>query len=322
MTDPAQTAEDALLTAHVPRDYRGKRLDQVLALLFPQYSRSRLQQWIQDNQVQVDGQVLTANKIRLQGGEHIHLYPLPVQPLTCTPQDLPLTIIYEDADLLVINKPAGLVVHPGAGNPLNTLQNALLHYDPALETIPRAGIVHRLDKETSGLLVVARSLPAQFSLVKQLQERRVKRVYDAIVVGEMIAGGKIEQPIGRHPSQRTQMAIRPDGKPAITHYTVQQRFTGYTWLKVALETGRTHQIRVHLTALHYPLVGDPVYGTRRAVSVHHPCQHQIQSFSRQALHASQLQLQHPQSGQICTWQIPVPADMQQLLDCLYNTKNK
>lgn len=310
----------APLTAQVPSEYAGKRLDQVLALLFPNYSRSRLQQWIKQDQVRVNGMAWAA-KDRLFGGEHLTVKALTEIVTVCAPQDLPLTVVYEDEDLLVINKPAGLVVHPGAGNAEGTLQNALLHYDQQLEQLPRAGIVHRLDKETSGLLVVARSLSAHTSLVRQLQERQVKREYDAIVVGELIAGGTVDKPIGRHPLQRTQMAVRVDGKPAITHYTLHQRFAGYTWLKVALETGRTHQIRVHLTSINYPLIGDPVYGPRHKVSPHTPpdLKSAIQDFPRQALHASRLGLKHPQTQQLCQWQIPLAADMQDLLAVLQTT---
>lgn len=305
------------LEAAIPHELAGKRLDQALALMFPEYSRSRLSQWVKEGKVQVDEKTLKPRETVL-GGELVIILPEVEPSEQCEAEDIPLDILYEDNTLIVLNKPAGLVVHPAAGNRTGTLQNALLHHDPALATVPRAGIVHRLDKETSGLMVVAHSLQAHTHLVAQLQERSVKREYLALVQGEVIAGGTVDAPIGRHPVDRKRMAVVPSGKPAISHYRVEERFNGYSLLRVTLETGRTHQIRVHMAHIRYPIVGDPVYGGRLRIPAGLSEQERdvIQSFRRQALHATQLGLLHPDSGEWMSWQAPPPEDMQHLIQVL------
>jgi len=305
------------LEAEIPSELAGKRLDQALALMFPEYSRSRLTQWVKEGKVKVDQKTLKP-KDTVLGGEGVVILAEVEPSEQCLPEDIPLDILYEDKSLIVLNKPAGLVVHPAAGNRTGTLQNALLHHDPALATVPRAGIVHRLDKETSGLMVVAHSLQAHTHLVAQLQERSVKREYLALVQGEVIAGGTVDAPIGRHPVDRKRMAVVPSGRPAISHYRVEERFNGYSLLRVSLETGRTHQIRVHMAHIRYPIVGDPVYGGRLRIpaGLMEADRDVIQSFRRQALHATQLGLVHPDSGEWMSWQAPPPEDMQHLLQVL------
>lgn len=295
----------------------GSRLDQALAELFPDFSRSRLQQWVKDGSVLVDGKVLRS-KDKLLGGESIEIDVQLEAETTFTPEPIPLDIVYQDESLLVINKPAGLVVHPAAGNWQGTLLNALLHHDPAIATVPRAGIVHRLDKETTGLLVVARTLEAQTALVEQLQAREFTREYDAVVNGVLTGGGTVDEPIGRHPVDRKRMAVVRNGKPAVTHYRLAERFRAFTYIKVQLETGRTHQIRVHMAYRHNPLVGDPVYGGRlRIPSGCTPeLEQMLRHFHRQALHASRLGLTHPQSGEYMEWTAPPPEDFQTLLEVL------
>ena len=290
----------------VPAAYAGLRLDQALAKLLPEFSRSRLAQWVRLSRATVDGRaVLPRHKIR--GGEVIDIAPLPDAAVVAhRPEDIPLEVVFEDDTLLVVNKPAGLVVHPGSGNWQGTLLNALLRRVPGLAGIPRAGIVHRLDKDTSGLLVVAKTLTAQVSLVRQLQARSVKREYLAVAHGRIARDGRIEAPIGRHPVKRTKMAVVARGRPAVTHYQVLERYAGASLLRLRLETGRTHQIRVHLSALGYPLIGDPVYG-KRSSSI---------TFPRQALHAERLALVHPRTGKAVDWQVEPPADMRELLESL------
>ncbi|HEY7744653.1 MAG TPA: 23S rRNA pseudouridine(1911/1915/1917) synthase RluD [Burkholderiales bacterium] len=288
-----------------PAACAGLRLDQALAKLLPAYSRSRLAQWVRSGHATVDGRAaLPRQKVR--GGELIEIAP---QPDAATaehrPEDIPLDVVFEDAALLVVNKPAGLVVHPGSGNWRGTLLNALLQRVPALAGVPRAGIVHRLDKDTSGLLVVARTLAAQASLVRQLQARSVKREYVAVAQGRVARDGRIEAPIGRHPVKRTRMAVTARGRPAVTHYHVLERHALATVLRCRLETGRTHQIRVHLAALGHPLVGDATYGKRGGVA-----------FARQALHAERLALIHPESGKAMEWKAPLPDDMRKLISSL------
>ncbi|MEW5942583.1 MAG: 23S rRNA pseudouridine(1911/1915/1917) synthase RluD [Pseudomonadota bacterium] len=299
----------------VPQDYAGLRLDQALQRLLPEYSRSRLQAWIRDGAVTVNGKTATA-KQPVWGGERIRVEPPPSPDETAfAPEEIALDIVYEDEALLVINKPAGLVVHPGSGNWQGTMLNALLHHAPPLAGIPRAGIVHRLDKDTSGLLVVAKTLTAQTDLVRQLQARSVKRHYLAVVQGAPQPEGKVEGPIGRHPVQRTRMAVVAGGKPAVTHYRVGESFAAHSLVQCSLETGRTHQIRVHMQSIGHPLAGDPVYGGRPAEQPP-SVRDAIRALGRQALHAERLGLLHPVSGEAMEWQARLPADMAALLEAL------
>lgn len=296
----------------VPDDYAGLRLDQALVKFFPEYSRSRLQEWITRQQVKVDGEFATT-KQKVWGGEKLEVLPQThpsEQPYLA--EKIALEILYEDDALLVINKPVGMVVHPGSGNWEGTLLNALLHHAPQLASIPRAGIVHRLDKDTSGLLVVAKTLAAQTSLVRQLEARSVQREYLALVHGELTRAGKVDAPIGRHPSQRVKMAVVESGKAAVTHYQIEERFPSCTLLRCRLETGRTHQIRVHMARIGHPLVGDRVYlkGPQKCVP---QLRALLSGFPRQALHAARLALEHPVGGKMMEWHAPLPQDMQQLL---------
>ncbi len=296
------------LDFRVPADCGGLRLDQVLVRLRPQHSRNRLQNWIREGRVAINGVTVCETKQRLWGGENIALdEAADVGGPSSAPEAIALDIVFEDDTLMVIDKPAGLVVHPGNGNWSGTLLNALLYHAPALENVPRAGIVHRLDKDTSGLMVVAKTLAAQTDLVRQLQARTVKRYYQALVRGTVEAGGTVDAPVGRHPTQRTKMAVVGSGKPARTHYRVVERFVDCTLVDCALETGRTHQIRVHMTSIGHPLVGDPVYGTGTSRVPHGP------QFHRQALHARRLGLTHPASGKPMVWKSALPDDMAELV---------
>ncbi len=301
----------------VPDSAAGYRLDQLLAEKCPDYSRSRLQLWIKTGRVTLDGQPCRPRE-KLRGGERILLRPELEAEVRDEGEAMPLDILHEDASILVLNKPAGLVMHPAAGNPRGTLLNGLLAHHPALAQIPRAGIVHRLDKETSGLLVVAKTLTAQNSLVRQLQARSMKREYLAVTQGVMTAGGTVDAPIGRHPVNRLRMAVTESGKPAVTHYRVLQRFRAHTYIRVNLETGRTHQIRVHMAHIHYPLVGDPLYGGRLKIpaGAAEILSETLRHFNRQALHAARLRLQHPDSGETLAWDAPLPQDFQSLLSAL------
>lgn len=300
-----------MLNLTVPDGLAGRRLDQVLAELLPQHSRNRLQGWVRDGRVEVDGAPESEPKRKLHGGEALRVREAPdEQAAAGQAEDIPLKIVFEDDELLVIDKPPGLVVHPGSGNWNGTLLNALLHHAPAAESLPRAGIVHRLDKETSGLLVVAKTLEAQTSLVRQLQARTVKRQYLAVAAGVVERNGTVDAPIGRHPVQRTKMAVVSEsrgGKPAVTHYRVLENFRRCTLVECSLETGRTHQIRVHMASIRHPLVGDPVYARADA---------KLPAFHRQALHAARLGLLHPASGLALQWEAPLPADMRELLEAL------
>lgn len=319
MTDPTLQSPGNSLSLSIPSDLGGQRLDVALQKMLPEHSRSRLQAWIKDGLVKVDGAGSTS-KTKVWGGEHVEVQvqPQPEQQ-AFKPQDIPLDIVYEDAHILVINKPAGMVVHPAAGNWEGTLLNALLFHAPQLKEVPRAGIVHRLDKDTSGLLVVAKTIPAQTHLVRQLQARTVKREYRAIVWGQLWRNGVVDQPIGRDPRSRTKMAINRAGKPALTRYEILERFSVQTYLRCNLETGRTHQIRVHMQFLKAPLVGDPVYGYRGIVPIRAMTQtlrDVVSKFNRQALHAIKLGLVHPASNEWMEWQIELADDMKQLLEAM------
>jgi 23S rRNA pseudouridine1911/1915/1917 synthase len=298
----------------VPAELAGRRLDQALAELLPEFSRSRLQAWIKRGLVTRDG-VVCRSRDRVLGGERVDALLVLEDEVEIGPQPIPLRFLHRDEDLLVIDKPPGLVVHPAAGNRDGTLQNGLLYFDSRLARIPRCGIVHRLDKDTSGLLVVARSLRAHSALVAQLQSRTMKREYLAVVTGVPVGGAKVDAPIGRHPTQRTRMAVVPTGKPAVTHFRVAERFRGHSLLQVRLETGRTHQIRVHLAYVRYPILGDPVYGGRLRVpaGATDTLAQTLRGFRRQALHAVRLSLEHPVSGAAMTWESPLPSDLARLL---------
>lgn len=294
----------------IPAEFAGLRLDQALARLFPQHSRSRLQAWLKEGRIRLDGAVPDVRR-KVWGGEAVQAdLPGADADPRIQAQDIALRVVFEDDSLLVIDKPAGLVVHPGSGNPDGTMLNALLHHVPDLAEVPRAGIVHRLDKDTSGLLVVAKTLAAQADLVQQLQARTVSRHYFALVHGHPERAGVVDAPVGRHPVQRTRMAVLATGRPARTHYAVLGRIGTTTLLECRLETGRTHQIRVHMAHLGYPLVGDPVYGGRRKLPG------PAGRFARQALHAFRLGLRHPASAEEMSWEIPLADDLAALLASL------
>jgi 23S rRNA pseudouridine1911/1915/1917 synthase len=316
---PGEFREHALT---LPPEAAGQRLDQALARALPQYSRARLQSWIEAGAVQVEGRKLRARS-KLLGGEQVHIAVRLAQQTRVEPQALPLEVIFKDRSLLVLNKPAGLVVHPGAGNLSHTLQNALLAFDPGLALVPRAGLVHRLDKDTSGLLLVARTVEAHGALVAALAAREIGREYLAICTGLMTAGGTIDEPIGRHRTQRTRMAVRADGREAVTHYRVAKRFRAHTLVRVTLESGRTHQIRVHLAHIGFPIVGDPVYGGRRQIprGISPDLRQELAAFPRQALHAARLRISHPLTARDLEWEAPVPADLQRLLTHLESERS-
>ncbi len=305
------------LSAEIGSELAGKRLDQALARLFDDYSRSRLQAWIREGRVTLNDRS-AAQRDKVAEGDRVELRAEEQDQIECLPQDIPLDIVYEDEHLLVIDKPAGLVVHPAAGNPDRTLQNALLYHDSSLARLPRAGIVHRLDKDTTGLMVVAKTPMAYQRLVAALAAREIHREYRALVVGQLRTGGTIDQPIGRHPTVRTRMAVNPLGKPAVTHYRVLERFPAHTLLGVQLESGRTHQIRVHMAHLRHPVFGDPVYGGRLQLpaGADEELKTLMRGFQRQALHARRLILQHPAGGREMRFESPLPPDMAELLDAL------
>ncbi len=307
------------IEATVPEHLAGKRFDQALAEMFPEFSRSRLTEWIKSGDALLNGELMKP-KMSVNGGETVSLAVKLQLETDAGAEDIPLDIIYQDADVLVVNKPAGLVVHPGAGNANGTMVNGLLHFDADLALLPRAGIVHRLDKDTSGLMVVARSLRAHASLIEQLSSRAVHRQYVAVVQGPMVAGGTIDAPIDRHPRDRVRMAVVKEGggREAITHYRVREKFRSHTLVECRLETGRTHQIRVHMAHVKHPLIGDPLYGgafklpkaaTEFLVST-------LRAFKRQALHAEKLSFIHPVSGEQLSFDAPMPEDMVVLIKAL------
>lgn len=301
-------------TFEVPPELSDQRLDQAAATLMPEHSRSRIQNWVKSGELTVNGQTRKPRD-RVLVDDQIVISAEMAAEVTWTPEPIDLDVLHEDDDLLVINKPAGLVVHPAAGHEAGTLVNALLHHAPELERIPRAGIVHRLDKDTTGIMVVARSLEAHTSLVDQLQSRTMGREYEAVCVGSFTGGGQVDAPIGRHPIQRKKMAVVADGKPAVTHYRLIERLSGFSHIRCQLETGRTHQIRVHMAHIHHPLVGDSAYNGRMRypVGADADIKSVLEGFRRQALHARTLRLVHPRSLQEQQWEAPLPADMQELL---------
>jgi 23S rRNA pseudouridine1911/1915/1917 synthase len=313
------TPEFQVIDLTIPPEMAGQRLDSALARLLPEHSRTRIKGWIEAGAVQVGRQACKPRDL-VEAGSRVRVQMMPeevAQPRV-EPEAIALKVVHEDRDVLVIDKPAGLVVHPGAGNPRHTLQNALLGFDPALGALPRAGLIHRLDKDTSGLLVVARTPQAQTSLSRQLEARTMAREYVAACVGVMTGGGTIDEPIGRHRGDRLRMAIRVSGRPAVTHYRVLERFRAHTYLSVKLETGRTHQIRLHLSHIKYPIVGDPVYGGRFGLprGATPELNETLRAFKRQALHAAKLGFEHPRTGKTLTLESPVPPDFEQLLAAL------
>ena len=317
---PTQTPETdendrELLEASIPLEAAGRRFDQVLAELFPDFSRSRLSEWIKSGDALLDGR-LVKPKEAVRGGEPVTLSVRMEVETHALPEAIDLDLVYQDDDVLVINKPAGLVVHPGAGNPRGTLVNALLHFDASLAELPRAGIVHRLDKDTSGLMVVARTLRAHTSLVEQLSGREVHRQYLAVVQGTMVAGNTINAPIGRHPAGRVRVAVvKEGGRDAITHYRLREKFRAHTLVECRLETGRTHQIRVHMAHVRHQIVGDPLYGGafRLPKAATEALVARLHGFRRQALHAEQLTFAHPSTGEPVAHEAPMPEDMQALV---------
>jgi len=311
---------DSPIIKALTEEFSGKRLDVVLAELFPEYSRSRLKIWIDQGNVLVNGKVVRP-KYKVIGDEMLQLTVQRIESeQSCEPENIPLDIVHQDEAIIVVNKPAGLVVHQAAGHYSGTLQNALLYLDSSLADVPRAGIVHRLDKDTTGLMVVARNLSAHKYLVDQIQKHEVLREYQALVYGVMTGGGMVDQPIGRHPRDRIKMAVRQNGREAITHYRLLERFREHSHVRVQLETGRTHQIRVHMSHLRHPIVGDPVYAGRHRVpaGASQELLDYLQGFKRQALHAWRLSFVHPQTGEEVSYEAPLPADMLQLIDLLQN----
>lgn len=316
-------SEPILRTLTVPVEYAGQRLDQVLAELLSDFSRTRIKDWIEAGQVLVDGEKLRP-KDKVLGGEQVEVSAVVEETGGVAPEQIELNIVHQDRHVLVLNKPAGLVVHPGAGNAAGTLQNALLHLDPKLALVPRAGIVHRLDKDTSGLMVVARTLEAHTSLVRAIEAREVEREYEAVCAGVMTGGGVVDAAIGRHPVDRVRMSIREDGREAVTHYRVVHRYRAHTHVRLKLESGRTHQIRVHMAHIRYPLVGDRVYGGRLLLpkGASPKLIEALRAFRRQALHAASLAFAHPVSEKPIRCDAPLPEDMQALLRVLAEDQKK
>ena len=310
-------------TLTLTAEFQGKRLDATVSQLLKQYSRNLIKQWILEGKLLLNGKAAKPKDPVSENDEIIIEATLESQ-ISNPAQSLPLEIVFEDEQLLVINKPPGLVVHPGAGNQDHTLLNALLHYDPALEYLPRAGIVHRLDKETSGLMVIAKTLETHTYLIDLMQHHEVKRTYEAVIWGPCISGATIDAPMGRHPKQRIRMAVVNGGKPAVTHFRLIERFREHTHVRVMLETGRTHQIRVHMAHIRHPVVGDPVYGGRFKLppKATEELIAELRGFKRQALHAAELTLEHPITHEQMTWKAPLPQDIQNLLICLKSDTTK
>ncbi|GAB2995427.1 23S rRNA pseudouridine(1911/1915/1917) synthase RluD [Psychrosphaera aestuarii] len=306
------------LQAEANEQHFGKRLDQVIADLFPEYSRSRLKDWILAEKVLVNGKVVTKAREKMLGNEVVTIFAELEVEVHHEAENIELDIIYEDDYLMIINKPANLVVHPGAGNQSGTMLNALLHHFPAIDLVPRAGIVHRLDKDTTGLMVVAKTVPAQTQLVADMQERLITREYEAVCLGRLTAGGTVDKPIGRHPTKRTNMAVNQMGKEAVTHYRVINKFRAHTHIRLRLETGRTHQIRVHMSHLRHPLVGDSQYGGRVQTpkGASDELLQTLRGFRRQALHAAMLKFYHPITGEPLEFHSPLPDDFVNLLNAL------
>ena len=309
------SADSRIMT--IPDELAGQRLDRALAKMFPEYSRSRLKTWLIAGSIRVDGES-PRPRDPVYGGERVELHAVVEVSVKADPEPMAIDVVFEDESLIVVNKPAGLVVHPGTGNPAGTLMNGLLHHAPKLDALPRAGIIHRLDKNTSGLLLIGKSLTAHTTLVRLLADREISRHYLAVCKGVLTGGGKIDAPIGRHPVDRTKMSVQDNGKPAITHYTVRERFAAHTFVNVVLETGRTHQIRVHFAYRRHALVGDPVYGGRLALpsGASEKLIAKLRSFRRQALHATRLAFVHPDSGEALSFEAPPPDDFRSLIDVL------
>lgn len=309
------------LNFDVPDEHAGKRLDQAVSGICPDYSRAQWQQWIKSGGVTVNGSIVDKTRHKVIAGDYITVNTILAEQGSWEAQPIPLDIIYEDEQLIIVNKPAGLVVHPGAGNPDKTLVNALRHYDESLVHIPRAGIIHRLDKETSGLLIVARTLESHHALTQALSQREIKREYQAIIHGTLISGGTINAPIDRHPTHRIKMAIQNSGRNAVTHYRLIEKFPHFTHIKCELESGRTHQIRVHMKHISHPLVGDPLYGYGSNIpgKLGPTLRDIARQFPRQALHAWRLTLTHPTTGDTLTAESPLPNDMAQLLTNIRST---
>ena len=318
----SSTATSLSLQFQLDETYLGQRIDQVAATIWSDFSREKLKQWLKEGHLLVNGNSVKP-KYKCEGFELLTLEVELEAQTRSLPEDIPLDIVYEDDDIIVVNKPVGMVVHPGAGNSSGTLVNALLHHYPKSAELTRAGLVHRIDKDTSGLLVVAKNLEAQFSLSKQLAKKTVYRVYDLIVYGNVIAGGTVDEPIKRHPVDRVKMAVLPGGKDAVTHYNVKERFQHFTRIQARLETGRTHQIRVHFSYIGFGLVGDPVYMPRVRVpaGATELLDETLRGFRRQALHAAELGLKHPRTGEEMLFKAPWPADLATLVDVL-RTENK
>ena len=306
------------LSAEVQPEQMGQRLDQTLAELFPEYSRSRLKTWIEADLVNLNDRIANIPREKVLGGEKIEITVEVEDETRFEPENIPLNIVYEDDDIIVINKPKDLVVHPGAGNPNGTVLNALLYHYPPIAEVPRAGIVHRLDKDTTGLMVVAKTIPAQTKLVRDLQKRKITREYEAVASGIMTKGGTVDQPMARHATKRTLMAVHPMGKPAVTHYRIMENYRNYTRLRLRLETGRTHQIRVHMAHIAHPLLGDQTYGgrPRPPKNASEDFMEVLRNFKRQALHAVMLRLSHPITGEMMEWYAPLPDDFVELLNAL------